>query len=48
MNTNTNTNSNILNDKSEIKKELIEFGFLEEHIDLAMKITNTKQEAIDM
>jgi hypothetical protein len=39
-----NTNNN----KDEIKKELIEFGFMEDQIDLALKITNTKQEAIDM
>lgn len=43
-----NLNSNVGNDKNEIRKELIEFGFMEDHIDLALKITNSKQEAIDM
>lgn len=30
-----------------IKKELIEMGFLEEHIDLALKITSNQEEAIE-
>jgi len=31
-----------------IKSELSEFGFLREHIDLALKLTSDKQEAIDL
>lgn len=48
---NSNRN-NVNNDQSDsnqaLKNELIEFGFMNEHIDLALKITSEKQEAIDL
>ncbi len=31
-----------------IKNDLIEFGFLKENIDLVLKITSGKQEAIEL
>ena len=37
-----------LNSNSEIEKELLDFGFEKEHIDLAMKLSNKKEEAIDL
>jgi len=43
-----NANNNQPNENQALKNELIEFGFLEEHIDLALKITSDKQEAIDL
>lgn len=39
----TNNNGEML-----IKNELLEFGFMLEHIELALKMTSDKQEAIDL
>lgn len=43
-----NANNNDSTQKQALKNELIEFGFMDEHIDLALKITSEKQEAIDL
>ncbi len=38
----------LMDNKSEIKNELIEYGFDKEHIELVLKITDKKQEAVDL
>jgi len=39
---------NVCNKNDRLKNELIEFGFMEDHIDLALKMTSEKKEAIDL
>lgn len=43
-----NDYNNQPNQNQALKNELIEFGFMDEHIDLALKMTSEKQEAIDL
>jgi hypothetical protein len=48
-NSNLNNANNNQSDQIQVlKNELIEFGFMDEYIDLVLKITFEKQEAIDL
>jgi hypothetical protein len=37
-----------LNSNSEIEKELLDFGFEKEQVDLALRLSSKKEEAIDL
>lgn len=37
-----------IQDKSTIKQELVGMGFLEEHVNLALTVSNNQEEAVDL